>query len=114
MQRRALVVRGGWDGHDPVGTTDLFIPRLREAGFDVAVEDALEVYADSDVMDGIDLVVQSWTKGEILADELTGLRRAVEAGTGLAGWHGGCSTRSATPPTTTTSWAVSSWRTRTT
>lgn len=89
MQRSALVVRGGWEGHDPVPTTDLFIPRLQAAGFDVTIEDGLEVYADEDVMDRTDLVVQAWTMGEILADELTGLRRAVEAGTGLAGWHGG-------------------------
>ncbi|PWD51251.1 hypothetical protein C8046_11890 [Serinibacter arcticus] len=89
MRRSALVVRGGWEGHDPVPTTDLFIPRLEELGFDVTVEDALEVYADEDTMDRTDLVVQAWTNGEILADELAGLRRAVEAGTGLAGWHGG-------------------------
>lgn len=87
--RQALVVRGGWQGHDPVATTDLFLPMLAVAGFDVTVEDSLEVYADESVMSGIDLIVQSWTMGEILADEMHGLRVAVENGTGLAGWHGG-------------------------
>lgn len=87
--RRALVVRGGWPGHDPVGSTDLFLPVLTDAGFDVTVEDSLEVYADEAVMSGMDLVVQSWTMGDILADEMHGLRVAVENGTGLAGWHGG-------------------------
>lgn len=87
--QRALVVRGGWDGHDPVGSTDVFIPHLREAGFDVTVEDSLEVYADETVMSGVDLIVQSWTMGDILADEMHGLRIAVENGAGLAGWHGG-------------------------
>ena len=29
MQRTALVVRGGWEGHVPVAATDLFIPHLR-------------------------------------------------------------------------------------
>ncbi|WP_277213003.1 ThuA domain-containing protein [Isoptericola croceus] len=87
--RTALVVRGGWKGHDPVGTTDLFVPTLTDAGFDVTVEDSLEVYADDAVMSGIDLIVQSWTMGEILVDEMHGLRLAVENGTGLAGWHGG-------------------------
>ncbi|GAA4721938.1 ThuA domain-containing protein [Isoptericola chiayiensis] len=87
--RNALVVRGGWDGHDPVGTTDLFLPVLRDAGFDLTVEESLEVYADEDTMAGTDLVVQSWTMGDILVEEMHGLRVAVENGTGLAGWHGG-------------------------
>jgi type 1 glutamine amidotransferase len=87
--RTALVVRGGWEGHDPVGTTDLFVPALRDAGFDVQVESTLEVYADASTMSRTDLVVQSWTVGDILADEMHGLRVAVENGTGLAGWHGG-------------------------
>ncbi|WP_119695785.1 ThuA domain-containing protein [Microbacterium halotolerans] len=87
--QRALVVRGGWQGHDPVGSTDLFIPQLREAGFDVVIEDSLEVYADETAMSGVDLIVQSWTMGDILADEMHGLRIAVENGAGLAGWHGG-------------------------
>ena len=88
-QRRALVVRGGWDGHAPEEAADLFVPFLREHDFDVVVEGSLEVYADADLMAATDLVVQCWTMGEILADELRGLRTAVAAGTGLAGWHGG-------------------------
>ncbi|PFG43880.1 hypothetical protein ATJ88_2596 [Isoptericola jiangsuensis] len=87
--RTALVVRGGWEGHDPVGTTDAMLPVLRDAGFDVTVENTLEVYADEDVMGATDLVVQCWTMGDILVEEMHGLRVAVEAGTGLAGWHGG-------------------------
>ena len=38
--RVALVVRGGWDGHQPVEATDLFIPFLEENGFDVRIEDS--------------------------------------------------------------------------
>ncbi|MDO8142952.1 MULTISPECIES: ThuA domain-containing protein [unclassified Isoptericola] len=87
--RNALVVRGGWDGHDPVGTTEIFIPVLKDAGFEVTVEESLEVYADEGVMAGSDLIVQSWTMGDILVEEMHGLRVAVENGTGLAGWHGG-------------------------
>ncbi|GEL95544.1 ThuA domain-containing protein [Cellulomonas composti] len=88
-QRRALVVRGGWDGHAPEEAAELFVPFLREHGFDVSVEATLEVYADEATMAATDLVVQCWTMGDILADELRGLRTAVAAGTGFAGWHGG-------------------------
>lgn len=87
--RRALVVRGGWPGHSPVESTELFLPFLKDEGFEVVVEESLEAYADAEYMAGVDLVVQCWTMGEILPDEMRGLRSAVAAGTGLAGWHGG-------------------------
>jgi len=89
MTRRALVVRGGWDGHQPEAATDLFIPYLREQGFEVRVETDNEVYADAETMAATDLVLQCVTMSQISGPALTGLRSAVEAGTGLAGWHGG-------------------------
>ncbi|MCW2811902.1 MAG: hypothetical protein JWP61_2360 [Friedmanniella sp.] len=87
--RTALVVRGGWEGHQPVEATDLFLPFLRENGFAVQVEDSPSVYADADTMAGVDLIVQCMTMTTIEKDQLLGLQAAVEAGTGLAGWHGG-------------------------
>ena len=68
--RQALVVRGGWEGHQPV-------------------EDSPKVYAESDFMAGVDLIMQCMTMSTIEKDELAGLTKAVENGTGLAGWHGG-------------------------
>ena len=89
MSKNALVVRGGWDGHMPVETTDLFIPHLEANGFTVRIEDSPAIYADQSVMDGIDLVMQANTMNTIEQDQVEGLRRAVAQGTGLAGWHGG-------------------------
>lgn len=88
-RKTALVVRGGWDGHQPVEATDLFIPHLEAHGFDVRVEGSPEVYADDASMEGVDLVMQCMTMSTIRAEEVAGLRAAVERGTGLAGWHGG-------------------------
>ena len=88
-QRRALVVRGGWAGHEPVKATDLFIPYLREQGFAVEVADSPAPYADAELMRATDLVVQCMTMATISGEEVAGLVSAVEAGTGLAGWHGG-------------------------
>ncbi len=85
----ATVVRGGWSGHQPVETTDFMSERLTSLGFDVRIHDDTAVYADADAMAGTDLIVQSVTMGEISDEEVAGLRRAVAAGTGLAGWHGG-------------------------
>ncbi|POH57178.1 ThuA domain-containing protein [Arthrobacter glacialis] len=87
--KNALVVRGGWDGHQPVEATELFIPYLRANGFEVRVEESPAIYADADYMAGVDLIVQCNTMTTIEPEEFEGLRDAVEAGTGLAGWHGG-------------------------
>lgn len=87
--RNALVVRGGWDGHQPTEATELFIPYLKANGFNVRVEEGPKVYADPDYMATVDLIVQCNTMTTIERDEFEGLRAAVEAGTGLAGWHGG-------------------------
>lgn len=89
MTKQALVVRGGWDGHMPVETTDLFIPFLEANGFAVRVEESPAVYADEAFMDTVDLVLQINTMSTIEPAELAGLQRAVLGGTGLAGWHGG-------------------------
>src|SRR5581483_8058792 len=88
-KKTALVVRGGWDGHQPFEATELFIPFLKENGYDVRVEESPKVYADSAYMAGVDLIVQCMTMSTIEKDEFEGLRTAVENGTGLAGWHGG-------------------------
>ena len=87
--RNALVVRGGWDGHQPTEATDLFIPHLEANGFSVRIEEGPKIYADPEYMATVDLVVQCNTMTTIERDEFEGLRAAIEAGTGLAGWHGG-------------------------
>ena len=88
-ERRALVVRGGWDGHMPVETTAVFIPFLQRHGFDVRIENGTAIYRDAAYLDTVDLIVQINTMSRIEPDELAGLQRAVRNGTGLAGWHGG-------------------------
>jgi type 1 glutamine amidotransferase len=87
--KRALIVRGGWDGHQPVEATNLFVPFLESNGFEVRVEESPAVYADADYLPTVDLIVQSNTMNTIEVAEFEGLRAAIEAGTGLAGWHGG-------------------------
>jgi hypothetical protein len=73
----------------PVETTELFLPFLREHGFDVRVEEGTAVYADEGFMDTVDLVVQVNTMNTIETEEFRGLQRAVLNGAGMAGWHGG-------------------------
>jgi type 1 glutamine amidotransferase len=88
-KKTALIVRGGWDGHQPVEATELFIPYLKGNAYDVRVEESPKIYADTGYMAGVDLVVQCMTMSTIEKEEFEGLRAAVENGTGLTGWHGG-------------------------
>jgi type 1 glutamine amidotransferase len=67
----------------------MFIPFLEKHGFSVRTADSPAPYADADYMATVDLVVQCYTMGTIERAELDGLRSAVQAGTGLGGWHGG-------------------------
>lgn len=84
-----LLVFGGWDGHDPEGFKNLFLPWLEEQGFNVTVSNSLEVYSDKEKMDTFDLIIQAWTMGEMTKEQTDGLLSAVKNGAGLAGCHGG-------------------------
>jgi type 1 glutamine amidotransferase len=87
--KKALMVYGGWEGHEPKQTVDVFAPLLTEAGFDVTLSDTMDSYLDKDLMQSLSLVVPCWTMGQIEGDQEQGLREAVESGVGLGGWHGG-------------------------
>jgi type 1 glutamine amidotransferase len=87
--KRALLVWGGWEGHEPFQCVERFVPVLTGEGFEVEVVNGLEVFADLDKMHALDLVVPCWTMGELAQEEERGLLDAVRLGTGIAGWHGG-------------------------
>ncbi|MFC7758515.1 hypothetical protein ACFQY4_11360 [Catellatospora bangladeshensis] len=61
--RSALIVRGGAEFHDPVGTTDSFLPYLKDQGFSVEIAEDLAVYDDRELLARTDLVVSCWTGG---------------------------------------------------
>jgi type 1 glutamine amidotransferase len=88
-RKQALVVRGGWEGHAPVAASDRYAQALKEADYQVTVSDTLDSYLDEELLARTDLVVQCWTMGQITGPRIAGLSRAVRAGTGFAGWHGG-------------------------
>ncbi len=85
--KRALFVWGGWDGHTPRESAELFAGRLRGHGWQVELADRLEVFADL-ALRGLDLIVPVWTMGQLTGEQERGLCDAVAAGAGIAGWHG--------------------------
>ena len=87
--KRAFVFYGGWKGHEPAAFAQIAREDLEAAGFEVTLSDALEPLADASALAAFDLIVPMWTMGEIGNDQVQGLLKTVENGSGLAGWHGG-------------------------
>jgi type 1 glutamine amidotransferase len=87
--RQAMIVQGGWDGHDPIRVSELFRELLEAEGFKVTLYDSLEPFSDPQLLLGQSLIVPIWTMGKIEPDSARNVLAAVEAGTGLAGCHGG-------------------------
>ena len=88
MVKKAIMVWGGWEGHEPKQCVDIFAPILEEEGFAVTISDTLDTYKDRDLMAEQDLVVPAWTMGQIEGEQEQGLLAAVDSGVGIAGWHG--------------------------
>ncbi len=89
MAKKAIVVWGGWEGHEPKQCVDIFAPILEAEGFAVTIADTLDTYKDREFMAEQDLIVPTWTMGQIEGEQEQGLLAAVERGSGVAGWHGG-------------------------
>ena len=87
--KKALVVWGGWEGHEPEQVAGILTLQLRENGFEVEVADTLDGYLDAGRLKSFDLIVQQVTMAEITAEQLPPLLEAVKSGVGFAGTHGG-------------------------
>ena len=89
MPQQALIVQGGWKGHEPEQVADRFRHELKELGFEVEVSDTLASFDDADKLKGLSLIVPVWTMGTIAHEQSKNVREAVMGGVGLAGCHGG-------------------------
>ncbi|MGI6610384.1 MAG: ThuA domain-containing protein [Limnochordia bacterium] len=87
--QKALIVWGGWMGHEPDLVAETFRQVLEELGFGVEVSDTLDAFLDADKLMNLDLIVPVWTMGKITNEQLRPVLRAVEHGVGIAGCHGG-------------------------
>ena len=89
MSKKALIVSGGWDGHEPTQTSEIFRKELTDAGFEVEVSDTLDALLKPELAKTYDLIVPNWTMGQITGDQEKALLAAVMSGVGCAGFHGG-------------------------
>lgn len=88
-KKSALVVYGGWTGHEPEQCKDRLVPWLKKKGYRVVVSDSMDIYTNKRRMANFSVVIPIWTMGEITGEQSKGLQEAVKNGVGLAGWHGG-------------------------
>ena len=86
--REAMIVWGGWMGHEPDQAANIVSDMLTENGFEVRVETSTKAFADPAIAD-LSLIVPIITMAKIEKDELANLTAAVRDGVGLAGFHGG-------------------------
>ena len=89
MKKKALIVYGGWDGHQPRETAEVVAGDLRDAGLAVELSDTLDSFLDETRLKTFDLIVPNWTMGQMTDKQESALVRAVESGIGLGGFHGG-------------------------
>ncbi|WP_321997396.1 ThuA domain-containing protein [Draconibacterium orientale] len=87
--KKVLYVYGGWSGHEPQQSVDVFVPWLKAEGAELTMSDNLDSYLDEELMGSVDLIIQSWTMGTITNEQEKGLLKAVRNGAGFSGWHGG-------------------------
>ncbi|MCR2802283.1 ThuA domain-containing protein [Paenibacillus soyae] len=87
--RKALIVWGGWLGHQPEEVAAIFRGQLEAEGFEVEVSDKLEAFADVEKLKSLDLIIPLWTMGKIEQGLVNNISAAVQSGVGLAGSHGG-------------------------
>lgn len=87
--KKALIVQGGWDGHEPELVSKRFEKLLKENGFEVKISDTLEAFDSLEKLKELHLIVACWTMGEITGQQSQNVTRAIASGVGLAGCHGG-------------------------
>jgi hypothetical protein len=87
--RKALIIWGGWDGHEPDKVAQRFKRTLENENYEVELSDTLDSLADAEKLKELHLIVPVWTMGKIENDYVNNVSAAVAAGVGLAGCHGG-------------------------
>jgi uncharacterized protein len=86
--REAMIVWGGWPGHDPDLCASMIRGWLKAEGFGVRIETTTEILLDPAIKK-LSLIIPIYTMSKIEKPEALALCDAVKSGVGLAGHHGG-------------------------
>jgi type 1 glutamine amidotransferase len=86
--RKAMIVWGGWPGHDPDLCASMIRGWLAAEGFEVRIERETSAFLDPTIKE-MSLIIPIYTMAKIEKPEALALCEAVRGGVGLAGHHGG-------------------------
>jgi type 1 glutamine amidotransferase len=86
--KEALIVWGGWEGHQPQQCAEVVADLLQAEGCRVQLAHSTAAFADAG-LGRFDLIVPIVTQATIAPEACRNLTAAIERGTGLAGFHGG-------------------------
>ena len=64
-ERKALIVWGGWDGHQPEQVAAIFERELVAKGFEVEVATTLDAFLDGEKLKQLSLIVPIFTMSKI-------------------------------------------------
>lgn len=67
--KRALIVAGGWAGHEPQASAEIFAGVLRADGYAVTMSDTLDAWLDKEALAATDLVVPIFTMSTITPEQ---------------------------------------------
>ena len=67
--KSALIVWGGWEGHEPKQCVDIFAPWLESQGFKVEISHTLDAYLDLEKLKKLDLIVHIFTMSDIKPEQ---------------------------------------------
>ena len=89
-RKNALIVWGGWLGHQPEQVAEIYKGILEAEGFAVEVSATLDSFDDLEKLKSLDLILPNWTmEADSHKDRVKNVSLAVQSGVGLAGTHGG-------------------------
>lgn len=90
MKEEALIVWGGWEGHEPEAVGEFFCGLLEAEGFQVRLTHSRNAFLQCADWPDLKLIVPVITMSTIEPEQCAAVRTAVaDRGVGLAGCHGG-------------------------
>ncbi|MEO6846285.1 MAG: ThuA domain-containing protein [Chthoniobacterales bacterium] len=87
--KSALILTGGWEGHQPSQLADRLTAELEPLGFKAVSQTSLEVLDDAEALRSWDIIIPNWTMGALTKEQSANFTGAVHGGVPLAGMHGG-------------------------
>ncbi len=88
-EKKVLIFQGGWDGHEPAQVARRFAGIMTKYGYACEIHSNQDILLDQAYLMDMDLIIPCWTMGEIAPGARENISKAVAAGCGLAGCHGG-------------------------